>query len=223
MNTNFSILRHPFVKLGIVCGLLTILVIPLVYLSADFSLEHLWNIWLYLQVAMLRHPVVLFLALVILPSLPIPTSALYFTTGVIWREHPVMACCLSLSSMILNLSWTYWLASGPARRVVQKLLIKTRYILPSLEADGQLRLVLILKLTPGIPFFIQNYIAGFIRVPFKSYMGLSLLINGIFVIGIVLSGVGIGGKNFLPALTGLSLIALSAVLVVIIREYLRKN
>jgi hypothetical protein len=59
------------------------------------------------------HPWALFCALVVLPGLPVPTSLLFLTAGVVWRERPLMACSLCLLALALNLTWTYWLAARP--------------------------------------------------------------------------------------------------------------
>ncbi|MEO8614657.1 MAG: hypothetical protein ABI600_05905, partial [Luteolibacter sp.] len=100
------------------------------------------------------------MALVILPGLPIPTSALLLTAGVVWRDQPMMACLLCLLALILNLTWTYWLAAGPARRLVEKMLAATGIQIPDLPRGDHLKLILVMKLTPGIPLFLQNYLLG---------------------------------------------------------------
>ncbi len=124
-------------------------------------------------------------------GIPIPTSALLFTAGVVWRDQPVMACLLCMLAIALNLTWTYWLAAGPARRLVEKMLATTEIQIPDLPRGDHLKLILVLKLTPGIPFFFQNYLLGFLRAPFLLYLPISILCNGIIGTGVVLSGVGV--------------------------------
>ena len=166
------------------------------------------------------NPWMLFWALVILPGLPIPASALFLAAGIVWGERPAMACALYLLAITLNLTWTYWLAAGPARRVVEKLLTAFDIKIPDLPRGDHLKLILILKLTPGIPFFFQNYLLGFLRAPFLLYLPVSILCNGLIGIGLVLSGVGIGDGRLVPALTGISLIAVGVVLTQFVRGWL---
>ena len=71
------------------------------------DLASLKEMWKTTEAYLKQHPLALFLALVILPGLPIPTSALLLTAGVVWREQPIMACLLCLLALILNLTWTY--------------------------------------------------------------------------------------------------------------------
>ena len=80
-----------------------------------------------------------------------------------------------------------------------------------------------LKLTPGFPFFLQNYLLGFLRVPFHLYLPIGFLSNGIIGTGIVLGGVGLADGKLMPALTGLSLIVVGAVLTHSVRGWLAKR
>jgi uncharacterized membrane protein YdjX (TVP38/TMEM64 family) len=223
MNQIVSILKHPHVRFGLVCA---ISVGSAVLLSAwvlGVNVNVVLTLWKSTNTFLVEHPSALFIAMVILPALPIPTSALQITAGIIWRDRPIMACSLCLVSMITNLSLTYWMAAGPGRRLVERLLAATSYRVPELPRDDHMKLVLILKLTPGIPFFIQNYLSGFFRAPFRLFLLVSILSNGVFGVGMVLSGVGIGDGKLIPAISGISFIALSALLTYLIREWMTKR
>jgi uncharacterized membrane protein YdjX (TVP38/TMEM64 family) len=186
------------------------------------DLAALKGLWMQVNAYLVKHPAALFWALVFLPGLPIPTSALLFTAGVVWRERPVMACVLCLLAMTLNLTWTYWLAAGPARRLVEKLLAATAVQIPDLPRGDHLKLILVMKLTPGIPLFFQNYLLGFLRAPFRLYLPISVLCNGVIGIGVVLSGVGLADGKLMPALTGICLIAVGVILTQLVRGWLRR-
>ncbi|MGL4401746.1 MAG: TVP38/TMEM64 family protein [Luteolibacter sp.] len=181
------------------------------------------EVWTQLNDYLVEKPGVLFLALVFLPGLPIPMSALFFTAGVVWREDPLMAVSLSMLATTLNLTWTYWLAAGPARRLVEKLLASSSIRIPDLPRGDHFRLILVLKLTPGIPFFFQNYLLGFLRAPFMIYLPMSILCNGIVGTGVILSGVGVGGGNLKWAIWGISIIALGVVFIQLVRSGLAKR
>lgn len=223
MNQILLILNRPRVRFGLGAALFVGCAVlgSAWLLGVDTRL--VLNLWESIKTFLIKHPSVFFVAMVILPALPVPTSALQLTAGIIWRERPLMACSLCLVAMIMNLSLTYWIAAGPARRLVEKLLNSTSYRLPELIRGDHIKLILILKLTPGIPFFIQNYLSGFFRAPFRLFLVVSILSNGIFGVGVVLSGVGIGDGKLIPAITGLSCIALSTLLTYLIREWLTKR
>lgn len=181
------------------------------------------GLWERVNAYLAQHPAALFWALVFLPGLPILTSPLLFTAGIVWRERPVMACSLCLLAMLLNLTWTYLLAAYPARKLVEKFLATTSIQIPDLPRGDHLKLILIMRLTPGLPFFFQNYVLGFMRAPFILYLPVSMLCSGIIGCGVVLSGVGLADGRLIPAITGVSLIAVGVVLTQFVRGWLGRR
>lgn len=218
-----KLLLHRWMRIGLVCGLVAALLGGVVAWKMGVNLTSLKDAWTQLNDYLVKNPGALFLALVFLPGLPVPTSALLFTAGVVWRHQPVMAVSLSILAMALNLTWTYWLAAGPARRLVEKMLAATEIQIPDLPRGDHLKLILVLKLTPGIPFFFQNYLLGFLRAPFWLYLPISVLCIGIIGSGVVLSGVGLADGKLMPAITGVSLIAVGVVLTQVVRGWLAKR
>ena len=183
----------------------------------------LQRLWTGLVHWLVEHPSALFWALVVLPGLPVPTSALLLTAGAVWRDRPLVACLLCILAMLLNMIWTYWVAAGPGRRLVEKILASTSVRIPALPRGDHLRIILILRLTPGMPLFLQNYVLGFLHVPFRLYLPLSIVCSGIMASGIVLSGAGLADGRMLPMLVGISLIVLAVVLTHLVRRWLVKR
>lgn len=218
-----KLLLNRRVRIGLACVSGMVLAGGVLAWKAGVDLASLKAMWEQVNAYLVKNPWALFWALVFLPGLPIPTSALLFTAGVVWRERPVMACLLCLLAMLLNLSWTYWLAAGPARRIVEKLLAASSVQIPELPRGDHLKLILVMRLTPGFPFFFQNYLLGFLRAPFLLYLPVSILCSGIIGTGVVLSGVGLADGKLMPAITGVSLIALGAVLTQLVRGWLAKR
>lgn len=166
--------------------------------------------WKLMEDYLMNRPFLLFAALVVLPGLPIPTSALLFLAGTVWRDRPVVACAICLVAMALNMTWTYWLAARPGRGLVEKLLAMTSIRIPELPQGNDLRMILILRLT-GLPFFVQNYVLGLFRVPFRLFLPVSMGISGLITCGAVLSGAGVAKGNLTPIVTGVALIGLGLV------------
>lgn len=169
------------------------------------------------------HQILFFVILVVAPIFPVPLSALHVIAGVIWKDHPVGACFLSLAALALNLVFTYAIATGPLQRIVRGLLSSRFKALPDLPQDDQLNLLLVLKLTPGIPYFVQNYAAGVLNVKFSQYFLVSMACNGLFTVGIVLGGVGIADAQLMPVISGVALIALAVVLTSWMRRWLGRR
>ena len=187
------------------------------------SLADLRGWWKDLEQWLMQHPWLLFWALVVLPGLPVPTSALLFAAGAVWHEHPLIACLQCMLAMLINMIWTYWLAAGPGRRLIDRILASTRVRIPVLPYGDHLRMILILRLTPGMPMFFQNYILGFLHARFRLYLPVSLVCNGVMASGIVLSGAGLADGRLMPVLAGLSLIVLAIVLTHTLRNWLAKR
>ena len=215
-----KLLSDKRVQGGLVFLVLAVIAAGALAWKLGVDLASLKGMWKTTEAYLKQHPALLFWALVFLPGLPIPTSALLLTAGVVWRERPVMACLLCLLALALNLTWTYWLAAGPARRLVEKILSATTFQIPELPRGDHLKLILVMRLTPGIPLFLQNYLLGFLRAPFHLYLPVSILCSGVIGTGVVLSGAGLSDGRLMPALTGVSLIVLGIVLTHLIRGWL---
>ena len=169
------------------------------------------------------YPWAMFLALVFLPGLPIPMSALLVIAGKVWDKNALQACFLLLVAMALNMSWTYWVAAGPARRFIEKVLVNTKIRIPELPKNDHIRLILILRLTPGLPLFIHNYILGFFRTPFLLYLPLSLLLAGSIACGIMVTSKGLFEGKFGTAIIGISLIVVGVLVIRILRARLARK
>ncbi len=164
----------------------------------------------------------LFLALVILPALPVPMSALLLVAAAVWG--PTWQCCgLVILSLAINLTWTYWVAAYPARNFIEKMLTRTTLKIPSPSTSDQVQLILLLRLTPGIPFFLHNYILGFLRPPFALYLILSTVLSGAVAVGIVLTGGALFQGEGRTALLGAFILVLAIVVIRLVRRRLPRK
>jgi uncharacterized membrane protein YdjX (TVP38/TMEM64 family) len=169
---------------------------------------------------LVARPVWLFIVLVILPGFPVPASALFLVAGVAWGDEPWMACLYGWAALCLNQAWTYALASGPARPVVIRLVRRVGWEMPTLESESVADILWLVRLIPGIPLFLQNYLLGVLRVPYRKYFWVSLVCNGPPVAGVILTGAGIAGGEWTTALSGLVVMMLA---VVAVRVWRRKR
>ncbi len=180
------------------------------------------RMWFGETLAFLRHhPYLLFFAIVLLPALPVPASPLLILSGIVYGSQfgmPV-ACAITILGLVLNMSWTYAVAAGPARALVERLMRRLEVHVPKLSTGGAFQLILIMRITPGFPFFLQNLVLGFLRVPFRLYLPMSAALTSIFAIGFVVSGGAIFKGNFSLALLGVVLV----VLAITLTGWLRKR
>lgn len=179
--------------------------------QAGVDVEMALEAWETVRGWLVENPWWLFAALVVLPGLPIPTSALLLLTGTVWTNNPAAGCLIALAGIGLNMSWTHWLSAGLGRSFVAKWLEATNVKLPVLPSGDHFRMTLVVRLTPGIPFFIQNYLLGFFGVPFRVYLPVSLLCNGFFTCAFVLGGAGISSGRIGPAVSGVSVLIVAVI------------
>jgi uncharacterized membrane protein YdjX (TVP38/TMEM64 family) len=205
-----------------VVGLLGMVGCGFVAWRAGVDLATLLAWWEAAQDFLGRHPVWLFLAIVVLPGFPVPASALMILAGTVWKERPLMACAICLTGMALNMSWTYWVAAKPARGLVERFLARGTIRLPELPKGERMQIILLMRLTPGIPLFFQNYLLGFLRVPFLAYLVVSLGCTGMIAVGVVLSSAGVADGNLKPLITGVALIVVGVVVVQMLRQRLKR-
>ena len=99
------------------------------------------------------------------------------------------------------------------------MIAQTRFKIPTLEADSHGELTVILRITPGPPFFVQSYLLGLAGVRFGTYFLISWSIGMSNAIGVILFGDAILHGN-----TGMILVGLSAlVAVALIIHFLRRR
>ena len=64
------------------------------------------------------------------------------------------------------------------RPVLEALLRRLGYKIPQVKKGDETGLIVLLRVTPGIPFPVQNYLLGLARASFGRYLLISFLIQG---------------------------------------------
>lgn len=217
-----QLLANKHLRLIIVLGILGGIAALIIAWKLGVTPASLKSAWVDMSVFLKANPWAMFLALVFLPGLPVPMTALLLAAGAVWGAN-LQACLWMLLALALNMSWTYWIAAYPARGLIEKILSQTSIKIPNLPKNDHIRLILLLRLTPGLPLFIHNYILGFLRTPFWLYLSLSMLLSGAITSGILLTtGALLEGKMGM-AIMGVMLIIVGAVAIKMLRAHLAKK
>lgn len=124
-------------------------------------------------------PVVFFLAMAVLPAVGAPLSAFTLTAGPVFGPSMGLGLviALALSAITFNMAVSYWLARRAFRPLAEKLFRRLGYTLPRATPGNEVDLVVLLRVTPGIPFPAQNYLLGLAEVPFGKYLLVSCAIQ----------------------------------------------
>lgn len=149
----------------------------------------------------------LFLAIAILPGLILPVAPFLTLAGIWGDEHgPWLSCLYCAFALTFNLVWTYWFARKTGRSLIEKILSKTKYQLPEKPSENLVQWALVLRLTPGVPFIFTNYGLGLLRMPFSTYLLVSIPVLAFTGCGYVLAFAGIFGGNWAYLWGGTSMV-----------------
>jgi uncharacterized membrane protein YdjX (TVP38/TMEM64 family) len=170
-------------------------------------------------------PAVYFLSMAILPAVGVPLSFFTLTAGA-GVGPPIgmpAVLALSLGAVGANIALSYVLARRAFRPPLEYVVRRLGYSIPAARPDDTTDLVVLLRVTPGIPFPVQNYLLGFAAVPFLPYLLISCLIalplNG----AIIVFGEALLQGRGRAALVGLlALVAVMAAISLVRRRISRK-
>ncbi len=167
------------------------------------------------------NPVVLYSSLVILPGLGFPASILLVLAGAVWGAS-LRTCIIVLSALVLNSIWTRWLAAGVGKKIISRILGSRWSRLENMPRNDLLRLTCILRVTPGTPLCVQNYILGLLCVPLRPYLTISTPLIGMWVAGFVITGGAVFQGRSGMAIAGLCVLVACGLLVRLVRSRLAR-
>jgi uncharacterized membrane protein YdjX (TVP38/TMEM64 family) len=171
-------------------------------------------------------PAGFFAGMALLPAVGVPVLAFLLTAGPIWGERLGMGpvVLLSLAAMTVNFTLTYFLARRALRPLLENVIRRLGYRLPQVEAGDATDLIVIIRVTQGIPYCVQNYLLGLAEVPFGRYVLLTVVLSLPQNAAAVLFGDALlhGRAKTLLVVGGL-LVALVAATHLLRRHYARKK
>ncbi|HWL63542.1 MAG TPA: hypothetical protein VNQ32_12135 [Steroidobacteraceae bacterium] len=207
--------RISLVKLG--CAAL-LLAVALVLLIRGYDLSNTVNATLNLL--RIAGPTTFFVAMALLPAVGAPLSLFCITAGSVFSPQlgmPVVIL-LSLSSIAANIALSYLLARRALRPLCEYVLGRLGYQLPLVGPGVVTDLVVLLRVTPGLPFPVQNYLLGLAAVPFLRYFLISCLIAFPLNASIIIFGEALLQGRGRTALFGLLLVLTAMVGIHLVRR-----
>ncbi len=132
------------------------------------------------------HPALFFSAMVLLPLGPFPASVLFVLAGV--RFGTFGGFIAGILALALNMTVGYWIARHVVREPLIRWLALRGHQVPQFDRSDELQFLLLFRVTPGTPLFLQNYILGLAGVRFRLYLPVSLVTQAPYVFGFVWLG-----------------------------------
>jgi uncharacterized membrane protein YdjX (TVP38/TMEM64 family) len=170
-------------------------------------------------------PIVFFTAMALFPVAGVPMLAFSLPVGRAFGAQLGMplVVILGLAAVTTNLFITYWLARRALRPFILKLIERLGYKMPSFDAADLTDFIVLMRVTPGVPFFIQNYLLGLADAPFGRYMFISCLVSWSYTSAfIIFSEALLGGRGKL-AMICISLFAALAAASHLVRHHMAKS
>jgi hypothetical protein len=119
--------------------------------------QWLFGHWKSFETFLLANGFWLFAAIAVLPALILPVAPLLTLAGIWGGEKGAwLACTYASLAVIVNLSWTYWLAAGPGRGLIERLLSRTKYEIPVPDKENEF----VWALDAGSSFYLYELCLG---------------------------------------------------------------
>ena len=170
-------------------------------------------------------PAVYFCAMAVLPAFGVPMAPFALAAGPLFGERlgfPTIIL-LGIVALTLNLTVTYWLARRALRQWLTRLLARFGYAIPQVDREDITDLIVLLRVTPGVPFFAQNYLLGIADAPFLRYLVLSCAIQWPINCGFMLFGDALSQGRGKVIVTAILLLAAVSVGTQFVRRRLAKK
>ncbi|MGJ8651572.1 MAG: TVP38/TMEM64 family protein [Opitutaceae bacterium] len=184
-----------------------------------------WKDLLYAGLHFLEaNPWALVLALATLPGFGFPISPLLILVGVVLGPIYGLptACLIGIVAQSICTTWTYLLAAGPLRGILKRYLLRKRN-LPELTEGNAVRFALIMRITPGLPYALQNVVLGIIGLKLKPYLLVSIPLTSLWTIGFVFTGGALFEGSVGLIITGILLLVILVLATRMLRNRTKDN
>ncbi len=154
------------------------------------------------------HPAVFFLLLAVLPAFGVPVSLFYLVSAVYGIGFSLISTAAALAA---NLVLIYWLGVGVFHPFIERLIRRTRYSVPRVSPSNYSKITLMVRITPGLPYFIQGYLLAMGGIPFGIYFIISWVVQMCYATAIIILG-----KSAFQGESGMAVLGICLFLVLVI-------
>jgi uncharacterized membrane protein YdjX (TVP38/TMEM64 family) len=211
-------------SLLVILGVLAVLAVVAGYfVLRGMDLRGLFNV--AMEHVRAAGPLVFFAAMAVLPAIGAPILAFILMAGPAFEPQlgrgGVLAACAV--SNLLSISMGYWLARQWLRPWLQKFVTRSGHQVPQVAREDQFEVTLLLRITPGPPFFLQNFLLGLAELPFLRYLAVSWTVIMMHTTGLVIFGGALANGKGREAVLGISLFVAALLIIHILRRHYAKR
>ena len=219
--------RRPMALLLASAGVVALVAVLVVWrIGPHAALEEGRRLWgIVFEACAGAGPGVFFGAMAVLPGFGVPMSPFALSAGPLFSARLGTAAVLGLgiAAITFNLIVTYWLARRWLRPVLSRLVERLGHRLPEVERGDATDLIVLLRVTPGIPFFVQNYLLGLAEAPFGRYLAISCVVQWSFNVAFMLFGDALSQGRGRLAFFAIGLVAALATGTHLLRRHLARR
>jgi uncharacterized membrane protein YdjX (TVP38/TMEM64 family) len=208
--------------LALALGLVFAAIVAFVLLredGIDSARSVLENGWGWLQEA---SPIVFFTTMTLALLLPIPASLFYVTAGSIYGITPSLVWIIPV--LVVNSLIVHWASSSFLRPGLEWLVERRGHAVPALAAKSdQILFISLIRITPGIPYFLQNLILALAGVDRLPFLLISVPVQMIYATGFVALGRSAFDGELGLAVAAIALIAAASITARLIHKRLESS
>jgi uncharacterized membrane protein YdjX (TVP38/TMEM64 family) len=170
-------------------------------------------------------PWAFFGAMAVLPAGGFPLAPFTLTAGPAFGPSlglPVVIA-LTCAAIFVNVLLSYVLARWLLHPLVEKLVIRLGYRMPRIGPDNYWDISILLRVTPGPPFFVQSYLLGLAHVPLRIYLICSLAVAWSYAAAFVVFGDALLHGRGRMVIVGFSLLGTLGVAAQLVRKHFARK
>jgi uncharacterized membrane protein YdjX (TVP38/TMEM64 family) len=157
-------------------------------------------------------PVPFFTAMALLPAVGAPISLFTFPAAAAFAASmgtlAVVGC--AILAVTVNAALSYWLAARALRPLAERLVKRAGHEMPEMPRGAEWEMIVLVRIIPGPPLFMQSYLLGLARAPFQPYMIVSVLVSGAYTALTIVAVDGVRrGDPWTLAAAGVVLVAVA--------------
>jgi uncharacterized membrane protein YdjX (TVP38/TMEM64 family) len=166
-----------------------------------------------------------FASMAVFPSFGFPISPYYLTAGEAFAPQMTMPGVLAaaLLANTVQFAFSFWLAHRALRPAVEWVLCHTKYHVPQVKPENETTVAVLTRVTPGPPLFLQSYLLGLSGVRFRTYMWVSVAVQGLMGSAFIVFGKALMSGKGGMALLGLMVLVFAVAVVQLVRKRLAKR
>lgn len=160
-----------------------------------------------------------FAVLAVVPLFGVPVTPLLVLAGATFELLPALAgCALAIG---VNLTLSHLLARRWLRNWLVRMANRWQYEMPGVGSRGRLTVLLLVRITPGPPMALKNYVGALIEAPFAAYLAIYWTATMLYALGLLVLGDSLSSASMPEGVAAIAL--LGAVLMAALWTLKRLN